>query len=394
MNVLSQISAVTWLNLLNVPRRAGMSLVVVVGIAAVTGVFISALALAASFRQTVAATGRLDRAIVLRAGSVAEMTSGVTRDASVVILDTVGVKHGENGRAVGAGELMASVEMTGKNGGTAANVALRGVGPEPFTLRPELQVVAGRMFEPGVREVVVGRGARANFAGLELGDHISIHDTDWTVVGIFVGGNSHESEILADAETVRSALHRNANFQSVTVLLESPDAFFRFRDALNSNPALAVDVKREPEYYAEQSATISAVLFFVAFTVGGVMAIGALFGTLNTMYSAISARAREIATLRAIGFGAVPVVISVFVEALVLALLGGLIGALLSWLLFNGNAINTQGGNYSQITFQLTITIGVIVLSIACACLIGILGGLPPAVRAARRPVAAALRAT
>ncbi len=261
-------------------------------------------------------------------------------------------------------------------------------------MRSEIHLVDGRLFKPGLRELIVGRGAQQQFKGLELGQKLELRGTDWTVVGAFEsGGDSHESELMADAETVLSAYRRNL-YQSVFVQLDSAGAFEGFKKSLTSNPQLAVDVKREREYYAEQSKALSKVLSFVAYVVGGIMAVGALFGALNTMYSAVSSRSQEIATLRAIGFGNTPVVISVMLEALVLALIGAIIGSALSWIFFNGNAISTLGANFTQVVFKLTVTPELIALGIIWACVIGVIGGLFPAIRAARLPVAAALRAT
>ena len=260
-------------------------------------------------------------------------------------------------------------------------------------LRPELKIIEGRAFAPAVRELIVGKSAAKQFRGLTLGSKLSFRESDWTVVGIYdTAGDAHESELMADSETVMSAFRR-LGFQSITVLLDSAASFDTFKDSLTTNPTLTVDVKREPEYYAEQSKQLTKLLNFLAYFVGGIMAVGAMFGALNTMYSAVSARSLEIATLRAIGFGALPVVVSVFVEALLLSLLGGVIGAALAWIFFNGNTVNTLGANFSQVVFRLTVSPALLVAGIVLACVIGIAGGLFPAIRAARLPVATALRA-
>ena len=389
-----QIFAVTLMNLRSVPQRLGTSLVIVVGIAGVVAVLISVLAMATGFRQTVAGSGRGDRAVVLRGGSNSELSSTLARDATLTILDAPGVRKGDNGRPIGSAEAVVIVELPKKGSDTGANVTLRGVGSEVLALRPEVRLVAGRMFQPALHELIVGRSAQLQFQGLDLGSHLSIRGGDWTVVGMFESrGDSHESELMADADTVLSAYQRNL-FQSVWVLLDSPEAFATFKDALTANPALSVDVKREPDYYAAQSKQLSTILTFVANFVGGIMAIGAIFGALNTMYSAVSARMVEIATLRAIGFGALPVVISVFAEAVLLAFAGGVIGALLAWLFFNGNSVSTLGGNFTQIVFPLKVSSGLLVLGVVLAIAIGVVGGLFPAIRAARLPIATALRAT
>jgi putative ABC transport system permease protein len=394
MSMFRQIGAVTLMNLRSVPQRWGTSLVIVVGIAGVVAVLISVLAMATGFRQTVAGSGRADRALVLRGGSESELSSSLSRDATLTIVDAPGVKKGDNGRPIGSAEAVVIVELPKKGSTTGANVTLRGVGSEAFALRPEIKLVAGRMFTPALHELIVGRSAQLQFQGLDLGSHLTIRGGDWTVVGMFESnGDSHESELLADADTVLSAYQRNL-FQSVWVLLDSPQAFTGFKDALTANPTLSVEVKREPDYYAAQSKQLSTILTFVANFVGGIMAIGAVFGALNTMYSAVSARMVEIATLRAIGFGAFPVVISVFAEAVLLAFAGGVIGALLAWLFFNGDSVSTLGGNFTQIVFSLKVSSGLLVLGVVWAVAIGVIGGLFPAIRAARLPIATALRAT
>lgn len=390
--MLKQTLAVTLMNLRSLPSRLGSSLVIVIGIAGVVAVLISVLAMSQGFRKTLSNTGRMDRAIVLRGGSDAELTSAITRDAALTVIDAAGVKRAADGKPLGSAEAVVVVSLPKLSDASDANVTLRGVGLQAFELRPEIHLVEGRMFAPAVREVIVGRSAQQQFGGLSVGSQIAFRDSAWTVVGIFEsGGDSHESELLADAETVLSAYRRNA-FQSVTVMLDSTDAFNAYKDALTSNPALTVKVQREPEYYAAQSKRLATVLNFLGYFVGGIMAIGAMFGALNTMYSAISARLMEIATLRAIGFSATPVVISVLVEALLLALAGGLIGALIAWVFFNGNAVNTLGSNFTQVVFRLSVDASLVRLGLLWACAIGLVGGLLPALRAARLPVVEALR--
>ena len=349
--------------------------------------------MATGFGKTLANTGRADRAIVLRGGSQSELASTMSRDNTLTIMDAKGVRKGTDGKAIASAEIVAIVSLKQKNTGTKANVTLRGVGTRGIELRPEIKITAGRMFQPAVRELIVGKSALAQFEGLELGRHLIFHDGEWTIVGVFEsGGDSHESEMMADSETVLSAYRRNL-FQDVIVMLESAQSFDAFKDALTTNPTLSVDVKRETDYYAEQSKQLSKLLFFVAYIVGGIMAVGAVFGALNTMYSAVSSRSLEIATLRAIGFGALPVVVSVFVESMLLALMGGILGAAAAWIFFNGNSVNTLGANFTQVVFQLTVTPALAFSGIILACIIGLVGGLFPAIRAARLPIATALRA-
>jgi putative ABC transport system permease protein len=395
MTLFRQIGAVTAMNLRSLPQRVGTSLVIVIGIAGVVGVLISVLAMSTGMIRTMKNSGREDRAIVMRNGSASESGSALPRDATRLIEDGVGVRRDADGKPIVSAEAVRLINLYKKSDGAEVNAAIRGVGPRALALRPELKVIAGRMFTPAVNEVIVGKSAHAQFKGLNVGERITTRGATWTVVGVFTTtGDSHESELMTDAETLIAALQRGG-FQSMTVMLESPAAFQKFKDSLTSNPALAVDVSREREYFELQSKTISQLISIVAYVVGGIMAIGAIFSALNTMYSAVSARLRKIATLRAIGFGSTAMIISVLAEALLLALVGGAIGAVLAWLFFNGYTVSTSGGGPAagQLVFELSVNAQLIALGVAWACVIGLLGGLFPAVRAARLPVATALRA-
>ena len=393
MNMLRQIRAVTWMNLTSIPQRFGTSSVIVVGIAGVVAVLISVLAMATGFKRTIVATGRDDRAIVLRGGSESELASTLSREATLTIMDAPGIRKDSAGKPIASAEAVVVVDMPKKSNDSGANVTIRGVGAQGMALRPEIHIVAGRVFQQGLRELIVGSGAQAQFKGLDVGSHIALRGSDWTIVGAFESnGDSHESELLADGETVLSAYRRNL-YQSVIVRLESKDSFAAFKNSLTTNPQLSVDVMREHDYYAKQSQRMSNVLSFIAYVVGGIMAVGALFGALNTMYSAVSVRSREIATLRAIGFGASAVVVSVLIEAMLLSVIGALIGAGLACVFFNGNVVSTLGSNFTQVVFRLAVGPSLVVLGIVWACVIGLVGGLFPAIRAARLPVATALRA-
>ena len=393
MSMLTQIRAVTAMNLTSIPQRLGTSSVIVVGIAGVVAVLISVLAMATGFQRTILATGRDDRAIVLRGGSDSELASTLSREATLTIMDAPGIRKDSAGKPIASAEAVVVVDMPKKSNDSGANVTIRGVGAQAMALRPEIKLTTGRMFQRGLRELIVGLGAQAQFKGLEVGSHIALRGSDWTIVGAFASnGDSHESELLADGETVLSSYRRNL-YQSVVVLLDSKEAFAAFKNSLTTNPQLSVDVMREHDYYAHQSQRMSGVLSFIAYVVGGIMAVGALFGALNTMYSAVSVRSREIATLRAIGFGASAVVLSVLIEAMLLSVIGALIGAGLAWIFFNGNVVSTLGSNFTQVVFHLAVSPSLVVLGIIWACVIGLVGGLFPAIRAARLPVATALRA-
>jgi len=391
--VVKQLFAVISMSLQTLPQRMGASSVIVIGIAGVVAVLVSVLAMGAGFRHTLADTGRPDRVIILRGGSDAELNSNLTRADVDTISNAPGLAKDSEGKALLSSELVTVVNVPKIDTGTDANVTLRGVGLKLAEVRPELKIVAGRMFRPAVRELIAGSGAAKQFRGLVAGSVLHLRNADWTVTGVFTSnGDVHESELLADVDTVGSSIERNG-YSSAVGLLTSPDAFPKFKDALTTDPQLKVDVQREPDYYAAQSKPLSQVINVVGKTVAIIMAIGAMFGALNSMYSAVAARGLEIATLRAIGFGALPVLLSVMIEALLLSLLGGIIGASLAWLFFNGHSVSTLGGAFAQVVFQLTVTRALIVTGIVWACVIGVLGGFFPALRAARLPVAAALRA-
>ena len=388
-----QLFAVTSMNFSTLPQRLGASSVIVIGIAGVVAVLVSVLAMAAGFRHTLADGGRADRAIVLRGGSDAELNSNLTREDIDVIASAPGVAKDPEGKALLSDELVTVANVPKVDTGTDANVTLRGVGLRLSGVRPEIKIVAGRMFHPAVRELIAGAGAVKQFRGLAVGSTLKIRNADWTVTGIFTSnGDVHESELLADVDTVGSMLERTG-YSSAIVLLDSPAAFGPFKDALTTDPRLKVEVQREPDYYAAQSKDLSNTISIIGNSVAVIMAIGAMFGALNSMYSAVAARSLEIATLRAIGFGALPVLLSVMLEALLLAFVGGLVGAALAWLFFNGHSVSTLGGAFAQVVFQLTVTPALIVTGVVWACVIGLLGGLFPALRAARLPVAEALRA-
>lgn len=391
MSALRQIAAVTWMNLQTLPQRLGMALVIVIGIAGVVGVLVAVLALASGLANTLANTGRSDRGIVLSSSASSEMTSSLAREQVLTIMDAPGIRKNADGKPIASAEALTTVKLKRRDDDLPVNVILRGIGPQGFTLRPEVRMMDGRAFQPAVRELIVGRAAQAQFRGLEVGSVLHFRNSDWTVVGSFDSGNSLESGLLADAQTVLSAYSRNS-FQSLTAQLESAQGLDRLKESLTTNPTLSVKIERESDFYAAQTKGRSDGLFRIGYIVGTIMAIGALFGALNAMYSAVSARSLEIATLRALGFGSGAVVISVLIEALLLALTGGILGAGCAWLLFNGHAINTSFGSSTQTVFSSTVTPGLLALGVVWALAIGIIGGLFPALRAARLPVATALQ--
>ncbi len=390
---LNQVLAVTLFNLATLPHRRGAAAAAAVGIAGVTAVLVGVLAIAEGFQRAMTASGSDDVAIVLRSGADTEMTSGLGRAETRLIADAPGVARDAQG-ALASAELFVIINLPKRSTGTDANVPLRGVEKAARAVRGDIQVVEGRMFEPGRNEILVGAGAARAFAGLDVGRSLKIGANTWEIVGLFTSrGGIGESELWADAAVLQPAYHREDTYQSVYVRLTSAEAFTAFKDALTTNPQLKVKVVRQSEFYAEQSTLLTSFIRNIGFFIATMMALGALFGALNTMYSAIAARTREIATLRALGFGQGPVIVSVIFESLVLALLGGAAGAGLAYVAFDGyqaSTINWQ--TFSQVAFSFQVTPALLASAVGWAAAIGLLGGLFPAVRAARRPIAAALR--
>ena len=393
LNWCSQVAAVTALNLRTLKERWGSSATAIFGVAGVVGVFVAVLSIAEGFRATVAEAGSRDVAIVMRGGSDTEMTSILSREETRIIADAPGVRRGPSG-PVASAELFVLVDLPKRSTGTDANVPLRGIEPAGYQVRQHIEIVQGRRFEPGRNEVIVGRGALGQFAGLDPGTTLRLGQNQWQVVGVFTaGGTVAESEIWADASVVQSVYHRGSSFQSVYAKLNSPEAFDAFKDALTTDPRLNVKVLRETTYYAEQSRLLIGLVTGLGTLVAGLMGIGAVFGAVNTMYTAVSARTREIATLRALGFGASPVVISVLTESLLLALLGGLLGSGLAYLAFDGFQTATMNWQtFSQVAFAFRVTPSLLVQGVIYALGMGLVGGSLPALRAARLSVAAALR--
>lgn len=387
MKWLSQVLAVAGVNLRTIPQRRGASLATVIGVAGVVIVFIAVFSIAEGVRHAMTATAAPDTAVVLRSGSDSEMMSGLQRDTTRIIAEAPGVRSA-------SAELYVIVDLPKRSTGTDANVPLRGVQPTAFDVREEVRIVEGRKFEPGRNEIVAGRAAASQFAGLELGNRLRWGENEWTVVGIFeAGGGIAESEVWADVGVLQPAYRRGSTFQSVYAKLDSPEAFTAFKDTLTSDPRLDVKVIREPDYYASQSQVLTGLIRTLGIVITVLMGIGAVFAALNTMYAAVSARTREIATLRALGFRSGPVVISVLAESLLLALLGGAVGAAVAWLAFDGFQTSTLNwSTFSQLSFAFAVTPPLIALGILCSLLMGLIGGLFPAIRAARLPVASALR--
>jgi putative ABC transport system permease protein len=391
--MLSQIVAVTGVNLKSIRERAGSSAVAIIGIAGVVVVFVSVLSIAEGFRTAMAKAGDPQRVIVMRTGSDTEMTSGFSGEDARLIMDTPGIQKGPGGPLASA-ELFVIVNHPLARSGTDANVPLRGVSPNVLQVRPEVKIVEGRMFETGRNEIVVGRAASRQFANLSVGNTVRWGENSWQVVGIFeANGSVAESELWCDARVLQPAYRRGNSYQSVYARLDSVDSFQAVKDAMTSDQRLKVTVIREPEYYAEQSRVLQTLIRTVGFVIAGLMGVGAIFGAVNTMYNAVASRTREIATLRALGFKGLPVVISVLVEAVILSLIGGSVGSLLAYLAFDGYQTATMNWqSFSQVAFAFAVTPALLAQALIYATIIGLLGGLLPAWKAARMPVVTALR--
>jgi putative ABC transport system permease protein len=394
-NWLDQVVSVASYNLRTIPERRGAAFTSAIGIAGVVGVLVGVLAIAEGFRLAMTASGAKDIAVVMRTGSDSEMTSGLSRDETRLISDAPGVAR-DGDTPLTSAELFVIINLPKRSTGLDANVPLRGVEMTAVKVRDDVKIVQGNMFESGKNEIIVGAGAARAFAGLDMDKEIKIGQNVWKIVGIFTaGGGVAESEIWTDAAVLQPAYKREDSFQSVYARLSSAGSFTEFRDALTSNPQLKVKVLRLSDFYAEQSEMLTKFITTIGVFIASMMALGALFGALNTMYSAIASRTREIATLRAMGFSSGPVVISVIVESLAVSLIGGAIGAGIAYLAFNGYEASTLNwATFSQVTFKFAVTKGLLIQAIIWASVIGIIGGLFPAVRAARLPIASALRET
>jgi putative ABC transport system permease protein len=380
-------------NLRSVKARWTSAIVAVIGIAGTVGVFIAMLSLARGFKATLVSSGSEDNAMIMRAGATSEMTGGVTIDTVKIVQDGPGIARSSDGPLV-TPEVVLVAPIPLISTGTDANVQVRGVSKNVLQIRNKIRIVEGRMFTPGLNEIVVGKNANKSYAGLTVGNTISLGSVRWLIVGMFdAGGSSFDSEIWADAHLLGPAYNRpDTFFQSVTVHLASPDSLQQLKDALTTDPRLNVDVTREIEYYSKQSTRLTTLITVLGGLVAGIMAIGAVFGALNTMYSAVAERGREIATMRALGFGGPSVVTSFVIEALLIAFVGGLIGCI-AVLPLNGlttGAMNLQ--TFSHLAFAFKITPELLVKGIIFALAMGLIGGFLPAVRAAIQPVATALR--
>ena len=394
MQWIREVSAVTWMSLSSLGSRLGASLVIIIGIGGVVAVLTAMLAMAEGFQKTLQSAGRDDHAIVLRAGANEELSSGLSREQTDLIANLPGIARDDNGQPVVSPEVFVVSDVPKRATGTDANLPVRGVTAMAPALREDFEIIEGRMLQPGRAEMIAGRAAANQFQGLDVGSTLSARGSEWTVVGIFAtGGDVYESETWVDAPVAQAAFRRGNSFQSVRVRLEDATAFDQFATAAEDDRRLEVNVQRESDYFAAQSQGLSTTIRSFGFIVALIMAVGAIFGALNTMYSAVSSRNVEIATLRALGFGGGSVVVSVLVEAMLLAFIGGLIGAVLIYLVLNGYTVSTlNNATFSQVAFDFAVTPRLMTNGLIFALFLGLFGGLLPALRAARLPITVALR--
>ena len=390
---LGQTAVLGALNLRNLPRRPGTAAVAISGIAALTGVFAGVLSMASGFEKTMNGTGAEDVALVLRSGADVELNSSLSREQADIIRYAPGIVRGPDDEPMVSSELFWIVNAIGKSSGGESNVALRGIQPTGYELRGDYRLAEGREFTPGRFELIAGRGARNQFEGLETGQTIRFGNTEWLVTGVFeTGGNVFESELWCDVSVLQSAYQMGNTFQVVRARVDGADGRTRLEEALASEQRLGVDVHGEKEFYAEQAEDIAGLIRFIGIPVSVLMAIGAVFAALNAMYASISARAREIATLRALGFRAFPTALATLLESVMLAFFGGVLGCAIAWLALNGYQASTLGTSFSQIVFNFAVTPDLLIRGVAAALIVGLVGGSFPAIRAARAQVAVALR--
>jgi putative ABC transport system permease protein len=390
--VLRQAIAISALSIRSIPERWAPSLVIVIGLAGVVAVFTALLAMATGFESTLKATGRNDLVLILRGGSDAELNSAFDRDSTDLIKQEPGIAAGADGKSLASAELMVIAELVRKDDvKSGANITVRGVEPPAFALRPQLKIVAGRNFTPGLRELIVGSGVLRQFQGADIGKIVRMRGSEWTVVGEFTSGDAHDSEMWTDVNVARATFGRRGS-SSVLAALDGADGLQKLKSAVAAEPRLSVDVLREQDYFSGQTRQFRKTIGLLAAVVTIIMGLGAVFAALNSMYAAVAARGKEIATLRAIGFRGAPVVTSVMVEALLLALIGGTLGALIAYLLFNNLSVSTLGQSFTQVVFDFKVTPQLVVRGLIIAIVIGMIGGFMPALRAARLPVSASLR--
>jgi len=388
----SQIGTVIAMNILSLPRRLWMSLAAIFAVSVVVAVLLAFLAMAKGFEKTVAGTGSDAIAIITRVGSQSELNSVLSREAVNSIINAPGIARDADGDPLYSAELFVIVDGIKRSSQTEANIPMRGISLDGIALRDQVEIVEGRAFESGRNEIVVGQGVQREFDGFELGREIRFGKTTWEVVGVFsAGGSAFESELWADAPTVQTQFQRGSSFQTIRVRLQTPGDIEPIQAFIDNDPQLTLDVSTESDYFANQGQALNSIAVF-GWALSVVMGLGALAGALNTMYTSVAARAREIATLRAIGFSNFSAFAGTLAESILLSLIGGVIGALAAWMLFDGFRATTLGGSFTQVVFTFDLTPELFRNGVVLALAIGLIGGLFPAWRAARVPVVIAFQ--
>ena len=392
MKFLRQVLSITNMNLKNIMERSGSSIVIIVGIAGSVAVMVSLLAMAEGLNSTISSTGKEDRVIILREGASSELGSGVAMSDVDIVANSPGIRS-EDGNPLISAEVFSIIDLKKKGAIATSNLPMRGVQSESFKIRPEIEIIQGRNFNSGTSEVIVGRGAHDQYENVDIGDQIKVRDSVATVVGIFSsGGNVHESEIWADLATTQGIFRRGASASSMIIQLDDAKAFDDLGVYVESYPNLEFRVTRETDFYTDQASGSELIKLFGQI-VGYIMAIGAVFAALNTMYSAVSSRLVEIGTLRALGFNGLTVLMALMIEALILSILGGALGAGIAYVLFNGYTVSTlAGGSFSQTAFNFAVTSEVVGQGMTLAIIVGLIGGIFPAWNASRRDITEALR--
>ena len=394
MNSFTQLIKVLGMNFRSIPQRWGSSLVAIAGIAGVVAVFVTVLSIANGLNDTVTKGGSDDVLFILGAAANSELNSGVNNEELIAIEELSGLATDSAGTPMLSPELFVIVDLKKKTTGLDANVPLRGVSSKAFQLRPNFEIAEGRAFTSGLNEIIVGKSIMGTYQELELGGEIKWGKNVWTVVGVFAdNGSMAESEIWADLGVLQSSYNRNNNYSSVRAKIKDPSLITSIKEQVDANPKLVLSVKSEQDYLSEQTEIMNVVINTIGFILAVLMGIAASFGAINTMYTAVSARTREIATLRALGFKRGSIVFSVLSESILLGLLGGLLGGVLAYLFFNGFKVSTLSwSSFTQVAFTFKVTIDLLVTGIIVALIIGLIGGLLPSIRAARIPISQALR--
>lgn len=388
MNYFKQLASLLRINLASLPQRWMLFATIVIGVACAVGVLVSLLAMGAGASREAMRNVREDRVILMGIGAQSPTLSNISKDAIPMIRDLPGVRRNRAGEPMMLVQAIVSTDAHKKVDGAPMDFILVGDGPNLFEVTPELHLTAGRLFRPGLHEVIASTKCVRQLEGFELGDKRSMPGGDWTVVGQFTMGSSEGiCTGLTDADTLISAFGRNG-YNSISVLLDEPGGFDLLTKAIQASPALKIQARREREVVGDDMKLITGMLNFVTYFIGAIMALAATLGAANSLYAIVDSRRRELATLRAIGFGTAPVVTSILIESIILAMPGALLGAALAWFLFNGFTASPLG-----FSFQLAVTPTIVGIGIGWALGMGLVGGMLPAVRAVRVPVTVALRA-